>query len=409
MVYSTITGSGNKMSQVSRIMNFLNSCSFKFQCLNVSDFSINDIEDNYIVDLVSPVCFSMLMNTFHDLSAYGIIINNNNNQNAEKAFFFGYSNYINNYFTKGCLCLKVNTQLKVIVSDSAFTCKQGSKDNFINKLEGHDDMVMIINCFFGTDLGDRNHQWATYEGGGITSSPTLNYLAHYVVPDYCQGVANVSAYGCNNDTCPADMGCSADAFKFPAGGLSYTEKFHDDINTPTPSPTVEFSVSIPFTFSSYFSVSSLFSESFEFSHSKSFSNSNQFTKTGDFTKTDVFSMTDDFTKTGFFSKSSFFTDSDDFTKTNGFSKSSLFSNSKDFTKTDAFSKTSYSLKLANFQIQLNFRNQILSSQLKISITLIILHLLLVLLNHHCFQVQMIFHCQLNFLGHLTSRKHQFFL
>lgn len=205
------------------------------------------------------------------------------------------------------------------VSDCAFTLKEGSSGNFLAYQIGEGQTVdkkpLLKNCFFGSNYADLSHNWITYEGVNSYTNPTLNKVAHYIVEGYCEGEVNDYAIGCKNNSCIDDKGCGEDAFKFPPDEPSYTEMHHDDVDTPTPSPSIEFSQSIDFTYSFQFTFSHKFSDSSKFSFS------NYFTKTSDFTKTT------DFSNSNYFSKSTFFTKSDDF------SKSVFFSNSKIFTYT----------------------------------------------------------------------------
>lgn len=364
IIYSTIIGDGTKMPSSSKIMNFRSRSNYKLQCMNVSDFEINDNTDNYMnIHFNQLYCLSMLMNTFQNFIAHGTVYINDNDQEKEKTVFIGMCNFINNKFQQGCLCIKLNDKIDII-SDCMFTCQDGSNGNFIKNLEsGGQTKLYIINCFFGKNLDDLNKDWASYDDVSITLSPTLNNLAHYIVEGFCNGVDNnVSAYGCKNDTCHADKGCGENAFKFPPNDLSYTEKYHDDVDPPTPSPTNEFSLSFAFTNSFLFSLSKKFSNSFEFSLSKAFSESIEFTKTSGFSKTESFTMSKDFTKTEFFSKTKDFSESFVFSKSKGFSqtedftKTGFFSNSVEFTETSGFSKSNIFSKSLMFSKSNEFNN-----------------------------------------------------
>lgn len=289
MYYSTITGINTYMSNVFRIMYLHGTCSFKIQCMNVSHFILDSQENYQIFDFTSPSCLNMLMNTFHDLNANAIFLINNQVQENNNGIYIAMSNFLNNKFYRGCLCLKLGKEKWTYISDCAFTCQPDSKESFIRKVEGGDSKrLTIVNCVFGTQLNDLSHGWADSQNCEY-KDPTLNALAHYVVEGYCEGELNVSAYGCNNDTCPADKGCDADAFKIPTDQVSYTEKFHDDVNTPTPTPTIAFSQSIEFSYSMSFSLSIIFSDSYEFSQSNYFTRTSGFTGTYDFSKSEMFS------------------------------------------------------------------------------------------------------------------------
>lgn len=337
MYYSTITGINTYMSNVFRIMYLHGTCSFKIQCLNVWHFILDSQENYQIFDFTSPSCLNMLMNTFHDLNANAIFLISNQVQENNNGIYISMSNFLNNKFYRGCLCLKLGKDKWTYISDCAFTCQPDSKENFIRKVEGGDSKrLTIVNCVFGTKLNDLSHGWADSQNCEY-KDPTLNTLAHYVVEGYCEGELNVSAYGCNNDTCPADKGCDANAFKIPNDQVSYTEKFHDDVNTPTPTPTVAFSQSIEFSYSMSFSLSSTFSDSYEFSQKC-------------FQRTFLFTGTYDFSKSEMFSKSTFFTKSDDF------SQSFNFSSSFEFSKSDAFSKTKGFTETTKFSGSLSFSN-----------------------------------------------------
>ncbi|KAK8835374.1 hypothetical protein M9Y10_011820, partial [Tritrichomonas musculus] len=237
MVYSTITGTNEYMSNVQRIMYFHGTSAFKVQCMNVSNFIIDEQDTYEIFEFTSPSCLHMLMNTYHDLDGNAIFIISNSMLERQNGFYIANNNFLNNKFYKGCLSLKLARDSYIYITDCAFTCQDGSTGNFINRYEGGDSKrVMIVNCVFSKNLNDFNHGWAESQNCKV-EEPTKNVLAHYVVEGYCDGVVHEHAYGCNNDTCPADKGCEANAFKFPSDEVSYTEKFHSDIDTPTPSPT----------------------------------------------------------------------------------------------------------------------------------------------------------------------------
>ena len=287
MVYSTITGTNEYMSNVQRIMYFHGTSAFKVQCMNVSNFIIDKQETYEIFEFTSPSCLHMLMNTYHDLDGNAIFIISNSMLERQNGFYIANNNFLNNKFYKGCLSLKLARDSYIYITDCAFTCQDGSTGNFINRYEGGDSKrVMIVNCVFSKNLNDFNHGWAESQNCKV-EEPTKNVLAHYVVEGYCHGVVHEHAYGCNNDTCPADKGCEANAFKFPSDEVSYTEKFHSDIDTPTPSPTVAFSQSIAFTYSSLFTLSSIFTKSSKFTFSKIFTQSSKFTKSDYFIKIKV--------------------------------------------------------------------------------------------------------------------------
>lgn len=49
MVYSTITGKGNSLKGAGRVLYFFGRCSFKTQCLNLSNFRLEE-NDRKIIE-----------------------------------------------------------------------------------------------------------------------------------------------------------------------------------------------------------------------------------------------------------------------------------------------------------------------------------------------------------------------
>lgn len=99
------------------------------------------------------------------------------------------------------------------------------------------DKMYVRNCIFETDKGGLNLDWVIYEGINTISSSMNNALAHYGVPGYCYAEPDRNAFGCKNYSCVIGTWCNEDAFNFKPGEETYTEKFHGDVDTPTPIPT----------------------------------------------------------------------------------------------------------------------------------------------------------------------------
>lgn len=124
--------------------------------------------------------------------------------------------------------------------------KEGAKSIFLSSSDYTKKRITIENCVFTLCNGgddDLRNGCGDYINCTTSSDPIKNDLAHYVVENYCDGVVNKSAFGCNNDTCIDEKGCEPDTFKLPTGDDAYTEKHHPEIDTLTPTPTVAFSQS----------------------------------------------------------------------------------------------------------------------------------------------------------------------
>lgn len=355
IIYSTVTGTNNELSSTSEIIKLYDSCHYKVQCLNISNFKISNSDNCYVFHFNGPYCVNYIMNTFYNLEAKSIMYIFNNNAKNDDSIFFGMSNFVNSKFYQSCIKYKSGNDAKsVVFYNCLFTCQSGSGEKFFY-IEGSQKLT-VSNCYLGTDFGDLTNGLITSEGENKYGKTELNILAHYNVDGICYAELNPNAnpYACNNYTCPDDKGCGADAFNFPAGAETYTEKFHPDIDPPTPPPTNYFSDSVAFSYSKLFSSSKGFSSSFMFSFSNYFTKTSGFTKTGyfskssEFSETKKFSFSSFFSKSELFSKSSYFSHSDYFTKTTGFTKTGAFSETEDFTNSILFSKSEYFSESGHF-------------------------------------------------------------
>lgn len=355
-VYSTIFGIYEN-SNSDYILRQQGPAATKLQCLNFSSF-----KSKYIMHFTSPECLNLIMNTFDTFTSY------------EHTFFFNfqdgdagsrYKHYVafcnfknikySNQYNLICLDMNDNTKFSV---DSCFffDCRRLDWDdqtyyNFIS-FNGEKKQILVENCVFDIQFSFAsgiNNPYLEVKNTKVDSNAEIPTLAHFVTENACLG-EEIEAFGCQNHSCPDLRGCKPEAFEFneSKGDIIYTEIFHEGFDTPTPTPTNDFTFSLLFSFSVPFSYSRVFSESCDFSSSFYFSKSKGFTETDEFSKTASFSKSDDFTRSTYFSKSSDFSSSFYFSKTKYFSSSFYFSKTKEFTETEDFTKTSLFSESNNF-------------------------------------------------------------
>ena len=333
--YSTIFGNNEESSALCAIY-LAGNAAIRYQCINVSKFNIKYIDDQHqyrnILNIEASSCLNMLMNTFYDL--YAQFVFRFNPQDGDYGFnhYLGFTNFESSRFKDFCIYTSMHSHTYFNISDCVFT---KLSNNYIIRNTDSSSYIYMSNCIFDdyvrTDYDLTN---CLFYNTSIVENPKTHHNLFFVTENYCRGERPEHAYGCQNDTCPDNIGCAPGKFEFTFGDIPYTQIHHDDVDTPTPSPSVEFTESIGFTQSFKFTKSSSFSDSFVFSKSNDFSKSSYFTKTGEF------SETGDFTHSSSFSKSNDFSDSFKFTKSAFFSSSFFFSSSLMFSKTDYFSKSS---------------------------------------------------------------------
>lgn len=270
--YSTIVGDGEELNSLSII--YLNGiCSLKYQCMNVSNFQQKyQNEQIAAVKFISQSCLNMLMNTFYkckNINRYIVYLNPQNG-------FTGYRHYIslcnflnNNY--ENAINIDFQTGTHACVDGCVFY--NPDEENHRSKIfragnNPNECSLIIENCIFDCNYeisGELSNLQLITKNNDEQSNPKTIEIAHFIITDICNGISNDDAFGCKNGTCPEDKGCGKDAFDFnKEQDVIYTEKYHPDVDTPTPSPT------------DYFSNSKIFSQTNYFSHSQQFSFSDQF-------------------------------------------------------------------------------------------------------------------------------------
>ena len=386
-IYSTIFGESNYF-KVRGLCEFGGRAALQYQCINISKF-IFDKNQGFITRIYASKCITMQMNTFAHLDTQYILNLNiqDGASNERYNHYIGLTNFYKNKQQNAIVLFDMNNDAQAILDQCYFSdiVSDGEK---IQK-NNDNSQVVISNCMFETYLNIGSSKFVTRNNKEHENFQSHTF-AHYTYEEMCKGKYVIPAFGCQNDTCPAGDGCQT--FGFTTGDIAYTEKFHPDINTPTPSPTVyfsesaKFSYSSEFTFSEAFSRSSFFTKSACFSGSTEFTNSIKFTETKDFTETSGFSKSNDFTisdsfwptvdfnhtntlkpSSAFspsksFSKSSQFSKSDVFTATVEFTKTGQFSESSDFTKSNLFSKSNEFQPSKQFSDSFVFSNSNLFSK-----------------------------------------------
>lgn len=128
-----------------------------------------------------------------------------------------------------------------------------------------------------------------------------------------------------------DNGYTQCSFELTSGIIKFTEKFHPDIDTPTPT------LSLFFSYSKEFSESKSFTNSQAFSYSQSFSNSPLFSYSQTFSNSPIFSYSHIFSYSYGFTHSKYFSFSSDFGKSNTISDQ--FSLLQNFIQSESFQFT----------------------------------------------------------------------
>lgn len=163
--------------------------------------------------------------------------------------------------------------------------------------KAHDGFFFVLNdCTIPADFSgyDNNKVKTSNCKTALYDENLMVIHPHYTTGDQCKGDTPVepeSAKNCNVGDCIENCDRS---IGFPSDVFAYTTIFHGDIQTPTPTPTEEFSQSDKFSETDGFTTSEYFSKSLNFSDSKKFSQSLNFTGTSEFSKTDGFSLTSEF-------------------------------------------------------------------------------------------------------------------
>lgn len=225
-------------------------------------------------------------------------------------------------------------------------------------------LIILNNCQIDSRfklINQGNNNNAKIDDGSVYSLVAASeiktlHLVHYT-NQVCIGPENVDnkeiARGCHVDKCYEGSNCN-NTIGFPEDAAPYNTRFYPDIQTPTPTPTGEFSNSNTFTKSSQFTRSNGFTSSGHFTSSQTYSPSAKFTDSASFSKSNSFSKSKEFSGSAPFSGSrSFtpsvkFTDSASFTKSNSFTKSKEFSGSASFTGSRSFTPSAKFTESASF-------------------------------------------------------------
>lgn len=385
-IYNTFYGGTTDFNKNKALLKFQGRCPIRFQCNNISSFTMKGFTDVNFIDFTGPECLIMLMNTMSEIKATRIIYDNlKEGIKTKSSHFVSYCNFLNNQDYDNFFYINLDESQQMQISECVFKNAIENKNYFCLHSVNKNMKVYVYNCIFSHEIESNNKNFGMTDGSVVTyilitsnknidSNPKIHDLAHYVVENVCQGEVGKDAHGCNNDTCPENVGCPPGAFDPKPNEYTYTEKYQPDIHTPPPTPSEYFSRSFDFTYSkhftcssdftksSFFSRSAYFTETDDFSKSSYFTKTTEFTETGDFSKSYLFSDSSDFTKSSGFSSSFFFSESIEFTETGDFSKSTLFSESKDFTKSSAFSSSFYFSGSAKFTETSNFSKSIIFTE-----------------------------------------------
>ncbi|KAK8858278.1 hypothetical protein M9Y10_013380 [Tritrichomonas musculus] len=235
--------------------------ALRHQCVNISTYKLKDSLDNSAFRLFTPACLKMMMSTFEKVTAKRIFHYNLQSKNKSYSHYISMCNFVENTFSDSCIYADSNQNEQMTIELTVFSCtssssNDNSKYKYIVKASESGNFT-ISNCVFNYDYWttDSPENNGYHYIGSSKDANKVNDLPYYVLPEYCEGVVKDNAYGCNNDTCPDLTGCPPEAFEFIKGDKSYTEEHDPYIHTPTPSPSIVFSESIPFSYSAQFSLS----------------------------------------------------------------------------------------------------------------------------------------------------------
>lgn len=232
----------------------------------------------------APYCFSFSMMTVVDCSVTCLQLSGYTANQCNVAFDKTIENvnlFSNSESDGYVLRMDGECGYQITFKNSVLLCKENNK--LVTWPNGKPMIVVFMNCIVNMNL---NTNQATF----IDSTPAdfdtihLTILPHYTTL-LCPGpkLDNASlALGCNAGNC-IDSECNR-TIGFPNDVVSYTTILHLDINTPTPSPTEEFSQSDKFSQSSKFTYSHKFSESHPFDPTIKFTGSSFFTQSTKFSE-----------------------------------------------------------------------------------------------------------------------------
>lgn len=327
LIYSTIFGTADQKSKFKNIISLGNKLATRYQCINVSNFKQATSSElrSSICALNAPKCVNMLMSSFINFSAHNALYLGLQDGDVKYSHYVDQCNFINKNFAIK-IYLDLNQNTRIYFDKCIFSSEY--EISFVDNPPGSGSNICIKNCFFNKDTTFSNY-YKTYSNT-VISNLTPIPLAHFITTNKCIGEKVENAYGCNNNTCPDNQGCGEDDFSFKSGDVTYSLKFHPDIDTPKPTPTVEFSQSFKFSQSFAFSKSSKFTNSLNFAESSKFTESLEFTGSCKYTKSKMFTKSSLFTQTAKFSESFIFTES----LQGKITSSSLFSKSNIFTLSD---------------------------------------------------------------------------
>lgn len=270
IIFCTFVGNGEE-SNYKRAVYMHGNAAFRCQCNNVSYFSHyerngqDDLNDRSSLDIRNAKCANIIMNTIYKTSTdCALYVHGDTNDANTFSNYVSLLNVIENNFREYLIITQLNNNARLAIEDCYFLKNQKINDygniehlkNFVKNLGGK---LSLNKCTidFQDPLYDNTNGMEI--GDIIISTEATPYPLNHFVTDVCLGVNVSTAYGCQNGTCE-NKGCDPDDFHFKPEDLPYTEKFHPDIDTPTPSPT------------GYFTESFIFSKSYLFSESENLQN-----------------------------------------------------------------------------------------------------------------------------------------
>ena len=195
--------------------------SFRLQCINVSNSKAQSV-----FRYIRTQCATLQMNTIASLNSRHIFylesIENSNN-------YCGLSNFFDINISQ-YLFYQEMTNCKIIIDHCIFNNPN------LNMRFFRGGRIDAIGCVFDFKMTDL---MISCSNCIQMNNPTSVKLAHFSTGNYCLGVPNKNASGCQNGNCPSLNGCPTGAFSFNIGDVTYTEKYsnYDTFIPRTPSMT----------------------------------------------------------------------------------------------------------------------------------------------------------------------------
>ena len=235
-IYSSFYGGSTNYDRCACLCDFQGKSSIRYQCINTSFFKISK-EGSSILKFTAPSCLNMIMSTFYKLeSSCNIFINVQESADDVYNQYVEMTNFVNNNFYDFLFLIDFKDNKKMYFNLCIFRNENGNSKYFKIRNPSSRSKVFFVNCEFDKNINDDSQDYGIwiendnqrnyvveYQDCITKANPETKVLAHYIVEDYCEGVNNSNAYGCQNNTCPDGFGCPPEAFKPKPGDYTFKE------------------------------------------------------------------------------------------------------------------------------------------------------------------------------------------